>query len=129
MKNDIEPLMTLPEAAELLFRDASKVNALRTEIRHGNLAPRRIAGTFYVTKTDLREMNKKCQENQKAQGSGLEKQAKSGSSEMVTPTNAQDAAKARLQKLRRNLPNISKPNGNQTQAAPAQIIPIARTSS
>ncbi|MCP4181756.1 MAG: hypothetical protein GY761_00315 [Hyphomicrobiales bacterium] len=88
MKNELEPLMTLRQASVLLFGSAGKIRALRTEIDKGNLIPRRIANTLYVSEQDLREMCERCREAPKKQDFNLDKNEPG--------TSAKDATKALL---------------------------------
>lgn len=100
----IEPLLNLPDAAELLFGDRTKVRALRTEISKGRLEPIRISGTLYVTESELERMVSRCQENHSVPGSTSTRQSKPGSSGTEHGISARDAALAKLREQNKSLP-------------------------
>lgn len=128
MNNSLERLMTLSEAAEMLFGPGGKVNTLRTEIRKGNLTASKIANTHYVTQSALREMQIKCQEKDNQPASTGTQKTKPGSSETGRFSEEQAAAAASMKALRKRLNNTSPKSGSQNQKAGAQVISIAQQS-
>jgi hypothetical protein len=128
MTNTLTPLMNLKQAAELLFGDAGRVRALRTEIDKGNLIPRLIANTFYVSEEDLREMQEKCRGKRKARTSTGTKKKKHGLSETEPEPNAPDAAIQNLKLQKFNGPNTSRKNTGRKSGKIAQIVSLARQS-
>lgn len=123
------PLLTLREAAERLFGDGGKVRALRTEIDKGNLIPAKIAGTFYVTEEQLREMIKRCRENQKDRTSISMKKKELSSSGTERKPSEQDAVKMRLKQLTERSPNTSRKNGSRKPTSTGQVLSFSKTSS
>jgi len=126
----IKKLMNLREAALYLFNDPKKVKALRTQIGKRLLNYTDIAGTFYVTKDDLREMIEQCRGNPKAHTSHGAKTPEPGSSGTETPTSAQDMARAKMLLLQPKKPsrNTSQASGRRKQTQPTNMISILQTS-
>lgn len=123
------PLLTLREAAERLFGDGGKVRALRTEIDKGNLVPAKIAGTYYVTEDQLRELFVKCQGNQRGHTSISTKRKKRGSSGTPTRPSEPDAVKTRLKLLTERSPSTSRKNGDRKPPSTGQVLSFSKTSS
>lgn len=93
---------TLEEAARKFFPNGHwTVSSLRTEIRKGRLRPLRIAGTFDLTESAIREW---CQESPKVHVSGstgLQDIQPHGSSSIRESKLAQDAARLTNEKLKK----------------------------
>lgn len=63
--------LRLDHAAEIAFPNGGMTGAtLRRQANRGNLAVERIAGKLYTTLADIREMRRRCREEQKDRGSG-----------------------------------------------------------
>ena len=114
--DDDDPL-PLARACELLFSNAITPSTLRAEARRGTLVLERIGRKDFVTPRAIREMRDKCRQDQKAPGSGsnphdTRPKASSSSapscvSEMDQSSEARDALRAKLKRLRANSTTIS----------------------
>lgn len=102
-----EPL-TLSEAIALFWPEGPiTISSLRTEIRNGRLTPGLVAGRFYVTPAQLRDLFRPipCQDRQRDQDSTFAPLAlgsarpRSGSSVTDRRKRALDAARTALKKL------------------------------
>ena len=130
MTNTLTPLLTLRQAAELLFGDAGRVRALRTEIDKGNLIPRRIANTFYVTEEDLREMNERCRVNvnRKAHTSTGTEKNEHGLSETEPEPSEPGTAIQNLKQQKFKGQNTSRKNTSRKSGKSAEIVSLVRQS-
>lgn len=117
-------LLTVAEAAEYLGN--VRPQALRTEIRKGNLTPVRIAGKDYVTEADLEGLIRKCRVAAKPNrpacisGGGADGD-RGGLSSTGEPKPRPDVLKATANKLKRLSPTTSK---TCTARQAGQIVPI-----
>jgi hypothetical protein len=113
---DERPL-TLKEAADLYHMT---VSTLRAEADRGRLEVFRIGKRDYTTLYSLREMVKKCRENDPRRASTLTQNASSGLSETEQASAAQAALKQTVLALRSGLPPTSGRNGSRK---PTKVTP------
>ncbi|OJH54247.1 hypothetical protein ATN81_13815 [Agrobacterium pusense] len=106
---DDEPV-TLAEACKLFFGGRLTKSALRTEARKGNLEVLMIAGKAFVTRNAIERMKEKCLVRNSPQDSGSDQTREHGSSKTEVGASAQNAARLKLQMLKRSLENISPAN-------------------
>ncbi|WP_072389091.1 hypothetical protein [Hyphomicrobium sp. CS1BSMeth3] len=100
MTDQFEPIYTLKQAVEKFFPGSFvTVTSLRTEIRKGHLIPRRIAGKFCVTESDMREMMERCLEPAPIKPANRLPGSSQRTSPLSDPAAAQAALKATLQRL------------------------------
>lgn len=110
--SDLPRLMTLQEAAGKLG-GAVTARSLRTEANKGRLHLTRVAGKYFVTDSDLREMIERCRAAPRDHGSGCSSGmggSLSGSSSTPDASTAQAAAKATAQALKERLAATSRKN-------------------
>lgn len=101
MTDQFEPIYTLKQAVEKFFPNSFvTVTSLRTEIRKGHLFPRRIAGKFCVTESDMRKMMERCLEPAPIKPANRPAGNSQVTSPLSDPAAAQAAAMAAIQQLR-----------------------------
>lgn len=106
---DDEPV-TLAEACKLFFGGRLTKSALRTEARKGNLEVLMIAGKAFVTRNAIERMKEKCLVKNSPQGSGSDQTREHGSSRTEVGASAQNAARLKLQMLKKSLESTSPAN-------------------
>lgn len=97
---DDEPV-TLAEACKLFFGGRLTKSALRTEARKGNLEVLMIAGKAFVTRNAIERMKEKCLVRNSPQDSGSDQTREHGSSKTEVGASAQNAARLKLQMLKK----------------------------
>jgi hypothetical protein len=96
--------VTLREACDIVFRGTITPATLRSESRRGKLTIRRIGRVDFVTLRAVRKLmgEDECQDDANRHGSTGEPTKASGSSEMERSRNAQAAAMATAQALKKH---------------------------
>jgi hypothetical protein len=122
--------LRLDHAAEVAFPDGTMTAAmLRRQANRGNLAVERIAGKLYTTLADIREMRRRCREEQKAPGSGFSRNGDpeatsnepSGASLTTEDISAaQDALRRTVAALRKPSPSTSARGGSPASQSSAR---------
>lgn len=128
---DSDPI-TLTEASKLVLRGIVSVNALRAEIRRGNLSVERIGKNLYTTPAAIREMREKCRVMPNHQDYTSEKTAvkASGSSATGEKTSELAALKASVSALKSgSLSTLRKSTPRDHQKAGSPIPFPSRKSS
>jgi hypothetical protein len=111
--DDDEPI-SLAEACNLFFRGRLTKSSLRTEARKGNLEIIQIANKDFVTKNGIKRMIEKCRKNADQPDYGSDRTAEHGSSRTAKSVSPQDAAKIKLQQLRKSLPSTLPTNTSRS---------------
>ena len=105
---DDNQLIPLRRAAEIFLGNARHVATLRSEATRGNLVVSKIGRSYWTTIARLKEMDKKCQGDHLARGSGGTASANPGPSLTVDPTIAQGSAHRTLSRLKEHFGTTSK---------------------
>ena len=103
-----DQLIPLRRAAEIFLGNARHVATLRSEATRGNLVVSKIGRSYWTTLARLKEMDKKCQGDHLARGSGGTETEKPLPSSMVDPIIAQGSALRKLDELKQHFGSTSK---------------------
>jgi hypothetical protein len=117
---DTDPI-TLTEACRVVLRGVVTVNALRAEIKRGNLAAEKIGKNLFTTPAAIREMRDKCRVKPNLPASTSERTTEPGLSATEEKTSELAALKASVTALKRgSLSTLRKstPRGQQEAASP-----------
>lgn len=112
-------LMTLPEAAESLH-GAISVEALRREVRRGNLRAAKYGTNRYFVTPEALEEFVHCQENASPPASTSAPTKGNGSSETAASRSGQDMARASVEKLKQ----LSRTTSPKEPCRSAAVLPI-----
>lgn len=126
--------LRLAEAAKIAFPDGSiGVRQLRTERDKGKLSTFMIAGREFTTLADIAEMIERCRAKPGRRDCGGDQPSRpapggaavpeSGSSSIAADSAAQDAARARIAKLRRPSPTTSRKATRRRRTA--RVVPLS----
>ena len=110
--SDDEPI-TLGEACELYPRSRLTKSTLRAEAARGRLTIFRIGKRDYTTVAFMRDMVRRCQDEDYRRNSISTRQEASGLSEMDNALSAQAALNQTVVALKQGLPRISGKNTHQ----------------
>ena|SRR5215472_13647061 len=111
--SDDEPI-TLAEACELYPRSRLTKSTLRAEAARGRLTIFRMGKRDYTTVAFMRDMVRRCQDEDYRRDSISTPQDASGLSEMDNALSAQAALKQTVVALKQGLPRISDKNTQQS---------------
>lgn len=118
--------VSLQEAADVLLRGLVKAATLRAAASRGDLMVEKLGKRIVTTPADIERWRQKCRDKVKAQGficsqSSMTNLDMSGHQPGLSETEiaklSQDAALARVKKLKESSRNISPPNTNQPAAS------------
>ena len=106
------------------------VRSLRTERDKGNLETFKVAGREFTTLADIREMERRCRERQRALASTCEGErvAKQSGSSAMAPTNTLPSAEMDVAAARAIVERLKKPSADTSRQSTgrtrANVIPI-----
>lgn len=126
--------MRLSEAVAIFGRVLPiSVPMLRTEIKKGRLTPSEVAGKFFVTPAQLKELFKPCPAAPRVRASissNAPAAIPSGSSVTASMSGPQAALSLALDRLRGSSPNTSQTSGrrNKARASGADVIRLKSVS-
>jgi hypothetical protein len=118
---DTDPI-TLSEASSVVLRGVVSVNALRAEIKRGNLAVERIGKNLFTTPAAIREMREKCRVKPSHPASTSAPMTKPGSSATADTASEQVALKGIVQALRSGSLTTSRKNTRRDRQSEANLV-------